>query len=66
MLICVVQILVEDIMGEVALQKEVDAIRKSMKETKSTKSFESMELLSRVLTFPNRIDSVMSGRYQKH
>lgn len=40
-----------DIMGEVAEEKEVEKIAFKMKETRSSKSFESLQLIARNITF---------------
>lgn len=51
---CVQQLLEvaeNDIMGEVAEEKEVEKIAFKMKETRSTKSFESLQLIARSITF---------------
>jgi U3 small nucleolar RNA-associated protein 20 len=49
----VLEILLEDSMGEVASKKEVEAVAKSMKETKAQTSYDSFQLLAQILTFPD-------------
>jgi U3 small nucleolar RNA-associated protein 20 len=51
---------VDDIIGEAGAQKEVEQIANSMKESKSTKSFESFEFLASITTFPTPFDSIMN------
>eukprot|EP00898_Chlorokybus_atmophyticus_P007671 jgi/Chlat1/7905/Chrsp67S07348 len=47
----IVDMLMSDIMGSAAEEREVDAIAAKMKETKRCRSFESFELVTRVTTF---------------
>ena len=49
-----------DITGQVAKDKEVDAIRTSMKETQATRSFVSFEVLARVVKFDTNINSLVT------
>eukprot|EP00897_Mesotaenium_endlicherianum_P002352 jgi/Mesen1/2144/ME000152S01235 len=45
------EVLENDIMGEVGAEKEVEAVAGRMKETKHQRSYESMRLLARAVTF---------------
>ncbi|KAL1915418.1 uncharacterized protein VTP21DRAFT_6876 [Calcarisporiella thermophila] len=47
----VVEVLVDDIFGEIAEEKEVDELRGKMRESKSVRSFESFELLGKIVRF---------------
>ena len=48
----ILEILLEDNMGEVASKKEVEKVANSMKETKSQTSYDSFQLLAQILRFP--------------
>ena len=48
-LICYLQIFNEEIFGEVAEEKEVDGITTKLFEAKSSKSYESYELMARYI-----------------
>ena len=47
----VVEIAMQDIFGETGKEREVQELRGKMREIKTTKSFETIELLCRVITF---------------
>ncbi|KAK9722628.1 U3 snoRNP protein [Basidiobolus ranarum] len=47
----VIEILIEDVFGEVGIEKETQEITNKMKEAKTHKSFESFELLGRIIRF---------------
>jgi hypothetical protein len=51
--------LIDDILGEVAKQKEVVAIATSMKEAKNIKSFHSFQMISTKLTFPDSFSYII-------
>jgi U3 small nucleolar RNA-associated protein 20 len=53
------EILENDIMGEVAEEKNVEAIAIKMKETKHMRSFESMKLIAQVITFPTQVPTML-------
>jgi U3 small nucleolar RNA-associated protein 20 len=53
------EILENDIMGEVAEEKNVEAIAIKMKETKHMRSFESMRLIAQVITFPTQVPTML-------
>lgn len=58
-----------DILGDVAEEKEVDKIASKMKETRKTKSFETLKLISQSVTFRThalKLLSPVSGHLQKH
>lgn len=58
-----------DILGDVAEEKEVDKIASKMKETRKTKSFETLKLISQSITFRThalKLLSPVSGHLQKH
>lgn len=57
---CYLQVLLNDITGQVAKDKEVDAIRSSMKETRVTRSFVSFEVLARVVKFDTNVNSLVT------
>ncbi|XP_057867600.2 uncharacterized protein LOC131074886 isoform X2 [Cryptomeria japonica] len=48
-----------DIMGEVAQEKEVEKIASKMKETKNSKSYESLQLISQNITFHRRASALL-------
>lgn len=54
------EVLENDIMGEVAEEKSVDAIAGKMKETKHARSFESMRLIAQVITVPSQVPVILS------
>lgn len=59
---CVQQLLEvaeNDIMGEVAEEKEVEKIAFKMKETRSSKSFESLQLIARSITFSTHASTLL-------
>jgi len=59
---CVQQLLEvaeNDIMGEVAEEKEVEKISFKMKETRSTKSFESFQLIACSITFSTHASTLL-------
>jgi U3 small nucleolar RNA-associated protein 20 len=64
-LVQLLEVLENDIMGEVAEEKNVEAIAGKMKETKHMQSFESMRLISQVITFPTQIP-VMLGPIRRN
>ena len=64
-LVQLLEVLENDIMGEVAEEKNVEAIAIKMKETKHMRSFESMRLISQVITFPTQIP-VMLGPIRRN
>ncbi|ORY03876.1 hypothetical protein K493DRAFT_276201 [Basidiobolus meristosporus CBS 931.73] len=47
----VIEILIEDVFGEVGVEKETEEITNKMKEAKTHKSFESFELIGRIIRF---------------
>ncbi|KAG0630923.1 hypothetical protein M758_1G214100 [Ceratodon purpureus] len=53
------EMLENDIMGEVAEEKNVEAIAIKMKETKHMRSFESMRLVAQVITFPTQVPTML-------
>jgi U3 small nucleolar RNA-associated protein 20 len=46
------EVLIEDILGETAESKEVEAVARATMEAKKNKSFDSFEMLARITTFP--------------
>ncbi|XVE81263.1 hypothetical protein DITRI_Ditri15bG0049500 [Diplodiscus trichospermus] len=65
-LLCVVE---NDILGDVAEEKEVDKIASKMKETRKCKSFESLKLIARNVTFKTHalmLLSPVTTHLQKH
>ncbi|CAM6096312.1 unnamed protein product [Calypogeia fissa] len=55
----ILEVLEKDIMGEVAEEKDVEAIAGKMKETKHMRSFESIKLLAQVVTFRTQIRALL-------
>ena len=55
--------MMEDIVGEVANQKEVHIIANSMKEARSIRSFDTFKWLSRVLIFPDGFNDILEVIY---
>lgn len=53
------EMLDNDIMGEVAEEKNVEAIAIKMKETRHMRSFESMRLIAQVITFPTQVPTML-------
>ena len=53
------EVLENDIMGEVAEEKNVEAIAIKMKETKHMRSFESMRLVAQVISFPTQVPTIL-------
>ena len=60
-----VRMLLEDIFGEAAEKKEVDAIATSMKEARASRSFASFELLASVITFAPNINLLVPPIHQR-
>jgi U3 small nucleolar RNA-associated protein 20 len=55
----VTSILMDDIFGNVAAEKEVDIVKNKMKETKATRSFDSFELLAKAIRFETSITHLL-------
>lgn len=53
------EVLENDIMGEVAEEKNVEAIAIKMKETRHMRSFESIRLIAQVITFPTEVPTML-------
>ncbi|KAH9571646.1 hypothetical protein CY35_02G105300 [Sphagnum magellanicum] len=53
-------LLENDIFGEVAEEKTVEAIAGRMKETRHVRSFESVRLISQVITFPSQVPVMLN------
>ncbi len=57
----ILHVLLEDTLGSVAEQHEMKTNTDAMKETKSIKSFESFELLGRIVTFPSSFTFIIDA-----
>ena len=50
-----VEVLCNDVFGEVAKEKDIQAIAQKGKEMRGTKSFDSFELLGKMIGFPDAV-----------